>query len=73
MKPEMIANIMHASYSGAQELLQAAAEAMGEASKAAQENDRNLARGIAIGAEADLKRVLDLLAAVGALGQLGRA
>ena len=73
MENVMLCKLMDSSYSGAAQMLFAAATQLSEAAEAARRGEKNLALGTAVGAEVDLKRAADLIAAVVALGQLGRA
>lgn len=73
MENVTICKVMQASYEAAVKLLEAAIIDLREAETAAAGGSATLARGTALGAEADLGRAVDLLKAVGALQQLGRA
>lgn len=72
MENTTLCKLMEASYHGARDLLMQAARDMDAAGCAARDGQNALARGTALGAEADLQRALDLIKAVGALQQLGR-
>lgn len=72
MENTTLCKIMDGSYAGARDLLMQAAADLDAASTAAREGNRDLARGIAHGAETGLKQALDLIAAIAALQQLGQ-
>ena len=71
MEGPMLCKLMEISYHAAQDLLLEAAREMDEAGGAARQGNPLLARGIAVGAEADLPKAVDLVKAVGALQRLG--
>lgn len=72
MEDTTLCKIMEASYFGARDLLMQAVRDLDEAGMAAQQGQKNLARGIAVGTEGDLQRALDLIRAVAALQHLDR-
>lgn len=72
MEETTLCKVMEASYFGARDLLVQAVRDLDEAGMAAQNGQRNLARGTAVGAEGDLQRALDLIKAVAALQHLDR-
>lgn len=70
MENTTLCKIMDASYAGARDLLMQATPDLDAASGAAREGNRDLAKGIAVGAETGLKQALGLIAAVAALQHL---
>ncbi|SEO09769.1 hypothetical protein SAMN04488103_1122 [Gemmobacter aquatilis] len=72
MESTTLCKLMEASYHGARDLLMQTARELDDAGTAARQGQQSLARGTAIGAEADLQKAIDLIKAVGALQQLGR-
>jgi hypothetical protein len=71
MEGPMLCKLMETSYHAARDLLLEAAREMDEAGSAARQGNPTLARGIAVGAEADLLKAVDLVKAVGVLQRLG--
>ena len=72
MEDTTLCKIMEASYFGARDLLMQAVRDLDEAGMAAQQGQKNLARGTAVGAEGEVQRALDLIKAVAALQHLDR-
>ena len=72
MEDTTLSKLMEATYFGARDLLMQAVRDLDEAGMAAQQGQKNLARGTAVGAEGDLQRALDLIKAVAALQHLDR-
>lgn len=72
MEDTTLCKLMEATYFGARDLLMQAVRDLDEAGMAAQQGQKSLARGTAVGAEGDLQRALDLIKAVAALQHLDR-